>query len=464
MMPQPVMWASLEAGLSATSASAMTRVRAQTSPSKMCKLLRGSMLEVPAALLRGAAEGLESADLLEDVALVDWLAEVLHADPYPSLGVLHKALRTGFALSAAEADQVARGTLRLLSYARQKRSRRTSGARTLPGLKRVLDTLDRVCNTTLGQKLKQRAAELQRSPRAPAASAGAKGAKEAPPTVLLPTSPSSPCEMPDTGGAASSNQGHKPWSMGSIAAAFGADESLVETVSSSDEEGPSDTVRAVRARVAKDGSPKVVCGRPFVDAAGSCLRRVTPEGHVERARMAKGPAGFAVATFTLSGESFNTEIPNLVVEEDPPSPAEAEDEEEEVEAKEPPEEEKEAEAKEVPPEEKKEVPPAPKKRPAAEEESTAPKKKQARAETPPPHPDFGPLRVCRAADKSYIQYRGYGDAPKYTLLVNITAKTAPNHQSLIMELLRRLEVERGLTKQDVIRMRDELIREGISRS
>ena len=192
-------------------------------------------------------------------------------------------------------------------------------------------------------------------------------------------------------------------------------------------------------------------GVPSVDPARMELV-VTRAGEQHRAPLRAGPAGWCVAV--VEGRTFQTEVPNLMLEAPAPKPAKrpaaaGQGSKRAKKAKEP---EPEAEEEEGEEEEEEEGEGAKEGEQEQEEEEEEGQEEEEEEKEGPGTMEF---QIVRGKEKSYVQARP-GLGHKWQLLVMISALMSPRHVELSEAIFRRAQ-KGGLSKEEALLMRQRLL-------
>ena len=179
---------------------------------------------------------------------------------------------------------------------------------------------------------------------------------------------------------------------------------------------------------------------------------LTRAGEQRRAPLRAGPAGWCVAV--VEGRTFQTEVPNLMLEAPAPKPAKrpaaaGQGSKRAKKAKEP---EPEAEEEEGEEEEEEEGEGAKEGEQEQEEEEEEGQEEEEEEKEGPGTMEF---QIVRGKEKSYVQARP-GLGHKWQLLVMISALMSPRHQELMEAIFRRAQ-KGGLSKEEALLMRQRLL-------
>ena len=177
---------------------------------------------------------------------------------------------------------------------------------------------------------------------------------------------------------------------------------------------------------------------------------LTRAGEQHRAPLRAGPAGWCVAV--VEGRTFQTEVPNLMLEAPAPKPAKrpaaaGQGSKRAKKAKEP---EPEAEEEEGEEEEEKEGEGAKEGEQEQEEEEEGQEEEEEKE-----GPGTMEFQIVRGKEKSYVQARP-GLGHKWELLVMISALMSPRHKELMEAIFRRAQ-KGGLSKEEALLMRQRLL-------
>jgi len=175
------------------------------------------------------------------------------------------------------------------------------------------------------------------------------------------------------------------------------------------------------------------------DAVNLSLKRMTPTGEVQEARLVIGPDGFGVAAFPGSPTQRISEVPNLILQSNKKQPAVA----------------------------NRKDTCAPQKKPAASIAQPAPQKKPAGNKKLPQaagvvdrqrhgkSESLGQLKVTYGIDQSYIQSRQLPGS-KWSLVVSCKSKQSADHAAIVEEIFKRAH-ESSLSKEDLVSLKYELV-------